>query len=55
MEWLRKLREELVKASELWPDVCNAIERIVVGLAVLVMFLMGVGYICWRLIEMHLK
>jgi hypothetical protein len=54
MGWLRKLKEVLVKASGEWPDVCSAVEIIVLRLVVSVLFLIGVGYIIWELIGRHL-
>jgi hypothetical protein len=53
--WLKKVGEALIKTSDVWPSICNAVERIVLGLAILVMFLTSVGYVSWQAIKMHLK
>jgi len=51
---LGKLKEELVKAAEVWPEVCSAVECIVLRLGVLVIFFIGVGCIVWWFVVRHL-
>lgn len=51
---LGKLKEELVKAATVWPDVCSAVECIVLRLVILVIFLVGLVYIGWMLIGRHM-
>jgi hypothetical protein len=53
MSRLAKLKEVLVKASGEWPEVCSAVESMVLRLVVSVLFFVGVGYVIWQFVGRH--